>query len=401
MKSATFLVFFVTTTACTSPMRWTEDQDNFDYGLRTDTSPIPDLGHDDILIVVRPDIRIIRDTRPPQEDIEILPDRILDFQIQDDLPRDSQIVDAPLLDQEISDAIIPDPDVIPFDCETCGARQVCRQNACIDLIFCGHGAESTRWDGELCTSCPEEIESTNTCVIAGEETMLWPDIDEDGVPEENQESTVPIDNCLEQFNPGQQDRDEDGHGDLCDNCPNQTNPGQEDLGEDGVGDACRKLWFSWEVTEYQWGICYEHDGVEYAQMSQSQFDFPEDISNLWLYYICETESGDVYEMDHWSHGFWQELEFETSYTFTFTFPEGNRPASCYFDLVGTCNGEEFHGWEEPCWRSILTEYDPFICKRGRGTFRWSGEEQEEAPLHDSELESRPMWRARAPDNPDD
>jgi len=47
-----------------------------------------------------------------------------------------------------------------------------------------------------------------------------------------------VDNCPEDYNPGQEDGDEDGRGDACDNCPNTANVIQTDTDGDGLGDAC-------------------------------------------------------------------------------------------------------------------------------------------------------------------
>lgn len=73
-----------------------------------------------------------------------------------------------------------------------------------------------------------------------------------------------IDNCPEDYNPGQEDMDGDGIGDVCDevngteesgqdwdsdsitdsadNCPYDYNPGQEDMDGDGIGDICDDIW---------------------------------------------------------------------------------------------------------------------------------------------------------------
>lgn len=85
-------------------------------------------------------------------------------------------------------------------------------------------------------------------------TNLIVDTDADGVPDD-------VDNCINTYNPGQEDADADGIGDVCDdctdidndgfgdpgyaantctedNCPAISNPGQEDADADGIGDVC-------------------------------------------------------------------------------------------------------------------------------------------------------------------
>jgi hypothetical protein len=57
------------------------------------------------------------------------------------------------------------------------------------------------------------------------------DYDEDGIINAD-------DNCLNVYNPDQEDRDSDSVGDSCDNCPDIANPDQGDADNDGDGDYC-------------------------------------------------------------------------------------------------------------------------------------------------------------------
>jgi hypothetical protein len=57
------------------------------------------------------------------------------------------------------------------------------------------------------------------------------DIDDDIIPDV-------VDNCMEVYNPYQEDSDGDGVGDVCDNCLQASNADQKDADKDGEGDSC-------------------------------------------------------------------------------------------------------------------------------------------------------------------
>jgi len=61
--------------------------------------------------------------------------------------------------------------------------------------------------------------------------IIGHDIDQDGVANES-------DNCLDDYNPDQEDMDSDSIGDSCDNCIDVYNPDQVDLNLNDIGDAC-------------------------------------------------------------------------------------------------------------------------------------------------------------------
>ena len=96
----------------------------------------------------------------------------------------------------------------------------------------------------------EDLDGNGIGDACDTDTEPEPDFDLDGISDAS-------DNCIDTYNPDQADSDEDGIGDACDtytspcpdrdgdgicddvdNCPNFSNPDQADLDGNGIGDAC-------------------------------------------------------------------------------------------------------------------------------------------------------------------
>ncbi len=115
------------------------------------------------------------------------------------------------------------------------------------------GAEGTRWNlsEEFCGAVDEfaiyeGILDEERIVIHYGTGLGCPDSDGDELPD-------CVDNCPNDYNPGQTDSDDDDVGDACDNCPNDYNPGQIDSDDDDVGDICDNC--PYDPNKIEPGIC--------------------------------------------------------------------------------------------------------------------------------------------------
>jgi len=111
---------------------------------------------------------------------------------------------------------------------------------CDGIGECGIGIVQCNGTGSsMCSTEPGGVDDESTPEICdgldndcdGETDEDFNDLDIDGFAD-------CVDNCPEDYNPGQVDSDADGIGDLCDNCPDISNPSQADSDGDGLGDAC-------------------------------------------------------------------------------------------------------------------------------------------------------------------
>ena len=128
----------------------------------------------------------------------------------------------------------------------CSTESICRilANNPIDIQISGNGS-----------GCSSPTDVLNSCDIDGDGVtdsqdncieIYNPDQEdqnENGIGDlcEDQDGDGildPADNCREISNTNQADLDADGLGDECDNCSAHPNPGQEDIDADGVGDVC-------------------------------------------------------------------------------------------------------------------------------------------------------------------
>lgn len=81
----------------------------------------------------------------------------------------------------------------------------------------------------------------NVCDNCKYPNPLQIDKDQDGRGDGDKPGDLGCDNCPEKPNYDQIDTDNDGVGDVCDNCRFKANPLQEDVNQNGIGDICEGI----------------------------------------------------------------------------------------------------------------------------------------------------------------
>jgi M6 family metalloprotease-like protein len=118
------------------------------------------------------------------------------------------------------------------------------------------------------------------------------DVDGDGFGDRGfPYNQCPQDNCPNIANPGQEDTDGDGVGNVCDNCPTIANAGQVDSDVDGIGDVCDVCPADPLNDVDQDGICGNVDNCP-TVANPSQLDSNHNGIGDACDYLCGDASGD-------------------------------------------------------------------------------------------------------------
>ncbi|HET8944746.1 MAG TPA: thrombospondin type 3 repeat-containing protein [Dehalococcoidia bacterium] len=108
--------------------------------------------------------------------------------------------------------------------------------------------------GDACDACPSTAQGATVDGSGCSQAQVDQDLDGYCDPGKGSSLCTGTDNCPSTGNPGQEDLDADGAGDICDpdddndtvpdlsdNCPTVANPSQTDTDGDGFGDACEPI----------------------------------------------------------------------------------------------------------------------------------------------------------------